>query len=200
MPHQEPFLVQSAMPSGCLALIVLLPLFAAIGVVRGDTGVISVGPIRLPRTIGSYQAVEAINDDIKRPGLGYTINYASYDSKASVFIYSDGMAIVPEDINTLIFRSHFVKICDVIMTLDPSARSLSTTRKIKIGGKYAWHRVYGYVDKGREVISHVYLGSMRGKYLKIRITDFTNRRCLHIQDDKCHMDFLRTVFEALSEH
>ncbi len=151
-----------------LAFCSLLPLAVPTGAADDFRG------IRLPIEIAGFQRGSIIDYEARKKGLGISVAYGGHNIKATVFIYDMEIENLPEGINNLTVQKQAQRAFQDILQAHPEAETLEPLSKGSGAcATFLSAKVLYQGDPSRPnepLYSHLYLGSRRGNFVKVRLT------------------------------
>lgn len=135
-----------------------------------------------PKSLGDLNLADARRFD--HPAHGVSASYVAPDRKATVFIYTEGIAGIPDDIDDPIVRDAFGRACWELEEMGRLGYYLNValvergvaTVELPWRDARLHHAVYSMelpADDGQPAarkLAHVYLASVQGTFLKARYT------------------------------
>ena len=148
--------------------------------------------------------IEGITDyETEKPGLGFSVGYNGPGLKVTVYVYTMGIKTIPEDLDSSILKDHFKKAANDILYMEELGH-YSNVKNIS-DGEAKWgagetqmrslYGSYGYTQRGRDCLSHLYLMGFRNHFLKVR---FTYDREIQGNAEKIRNEFLGEFSRILS--
>ena len=155
----------------------------------------------LPRTLGPFSLGSVIDNERDNPGLGSTVLYNAPGVKASVYIYDFGIRKLPDGIESDSVKKHFNDTKASLRTAFPTAQVIVEDERMTVKGLRLLHAAYQYTEgkagSRKSQISHLYLGSHRGNFIKLRVSyssvDQPDR------GDKSHISFVEDLCKSLTK-
>jgi len=134
-------------------------------------------PIRgfdFPKRIGQFNLGSIVNFERAKPGLGYGLPYNAPGVKATVYVYNNGISNLPTGIDSRIVKHQFNSACGDIEKVNSDAQRYRADERFTVAGIPLLHAVYMYTEVKpgirKPVLSHLYFSSLKGNFIKIRIT------------------------------
>ena len=153
----------------------------------------------LPESIGSFSLRSVIDNERDRRGLGSSVNYHAPGVKASVYIYDFGIRQLPEGTDSDKVQKHFSQTKADVLTVFPKAQVLLQEESVTAGRLPLLHAAFRYTEErvGRRdpLISHLYLGSYRGSFIKVRISYLSDDALGH----RLHIKFVEELCQHLGK-
>lgn len=118
--------------------------------------------VKLPYEIGWFHFDNIIDNEAKVKGMGQSIAYGAPGIKANIYIYDKGLPLIPSDIDSQIVRGEFQSAVADFKTVYPDPFVRGEPARIR----YFLIQTFNVGDD----VAYVGLGSVKGKFIKIRIT------------------------------
>jgi len=130
-----------------------------------------------PENIAGFKLISVTDNESAHPGLGYTAQYISSGVRFSIYEYSNGLAAIPDGIDSIAARDQFKQSVDYVLSISPVAKvvpSSGASQRFIVGRTPLLHMVFSYPDQltdtRENVWSHLYLTASRNNFIKIRCT------------------------------
>lgn len=129
---------------------------------------------QFPAELAGFSRGEVVDFEAQRPGLGFGVPYSAPGVKATVYVYGLQIADLPEGIASSAFLKHARQTEREIVSAWADVQVLSAQgRGDGHCGDFMRTR-FSLADprdaSGDRFISHLYLGSRKGNFIKIRVT------------------------------
>lgn len=124
-----------------------------------------------PNKLSGVDLRNVINNEVDSPGLGVSAIYAAPGINISIYIYNKQIDSIPDDLNSEVVWDEFQEAGLDIYRAHPGLDSLIPAEVVTLSGVDCLHGFYAFSDPevGR-VYSHLLLSSMRGEFLKFRMS------------------------------
>ena len=133
-----------------------------------------VGGFDFPKRLAGFELQSVIDNDKTNPGLGVTLLYNAPGVKISVFVYDRTLQRLPDGIDALKSQREFAEAKSNIHQTYSDAKVLAQEERFNVAGVPMLHAAFQYTEVKpgvREtVLSHLYLASRRGHFVKVRAT------------------------------
>jgi len=143
--------------------------------------------VLFPETLATLKRGRVADFESDHPGLGIGINYDGTGIRVTIYAYTSGMEVIPEDLNSPVLREHFRQIIGDVMQAEKRGW-IQNLEKIS-EGEIIWdetrmtpkslHASFRFVKKGSRRLSHIYLMAYKNHFIKVRLSyDKTDQAAL----------------------
>lgn len=128
--------------------------------------------MNLPESVGPFTLRQIIDNERENPGLGSTVYYNAPGAKISVYVYDHSLKLIPDGIESEEIKSEFAVCKRAIKEAYPDAQLMVAAEKFNVGGVGLLHSAHQFTEAKpgtrTVMISHLYLGTRQGNFIKIR--------------------------------
>lgn len=158
-----------------------------------------VGGVDFPKSLSGFELRSVIDNEKANPGLGYTLLYNAPGVKVSVFVYDDSQRGLPEGVDAPVVRKEFAKARGNVQQVYPDAQILVREERFVVGGVPLLHSAFQYSEMKPGVretmLSHLYLTSRKGNFVKVRATYSANDELGH----HIHVQFIEELCRVITK-
>lgn len=155
--------------------------------------------LKLPEKAAGMELPEVTDYEKDSPGGGVGWSYRSASVKADVYLYSLGLSPVPANLSSQEVAGHLQQIVDGVHAVARQGRyqdvKTTVSSELLAVGQFPFlHAELRYTEAKAPRISHIYLGVVKGQFLKVRFTYLLAEKAV---GEKALSEFLQTMKRVL---